>query len=111
MKGKIVYTSRGRTFFLEGKEVTQEEFDASITDKPMGVGPIMVEQDRSNKPRFSHSLACHPKQVKKFAEDSRKRGVPTDFLPDGQPGFTSRAHQKAYCKAYNFVNHDGGYGD
>jgi hypothetical protein len=37
--------------------------------------------------------------------------VPTEFLPDGRPIMRSRAHQKAYLKAYGFKNRDGGYGD
>lgn len=63
------------------------------------------------KPKASDALAVHASQVEEAREDARKKGVPTDFLPDGRPVFTSRAHQKKYCRAYGFFNKDGGYGD
>lgn len=59
----------------------------------------------------SWAMAVHPRHAKKAQEAAKRRGVPTEFLPDGRPIFTSRAHQKAYLKAYGYRNNDGGYGD
>lgn len=63
------------------------------------------------KPLHSEALAVNPKQIPEAIEDARKKGVPTDFDKLGRPIFTSRAHAKAYQKAYGYFNRDAGYGD
>ena len=63
------------------------------------------------RPLASDALAVHPALVVKAVSDARARGVPTDFTGDGRPVFTSRAHRKAYCLAYGFVDRDAGYSD
>lgn len=70
-----------------------------------------VEVERLNKPKLSEALGVHPTQVQEAMDDARKRGVPTDFTRDGRAVITSRAHQKALCRAYGFTNKDGCYGD
>ena len=60
----------------------------------------------------SDKLAVHPSQCDEAEAHAKKRGVPTEFeRKSGRPRFLSRAHQKAYCKAYGVHNLDGGYGD
>lgn len=108
MKGRIVYHHDGtRTCSIDGKEVTEAEWDAAFPPRPLGDGSGLC----SCPPNISDGMAVHPRQVGEAAEDARKKGVPTEFLPDGRPVFRSRAHQKAYIKAYGFYNKDGGYGD
>ena len=70
-----------------------------------------VEVCRLNNPAGSLALKVHPKQVQEAIASAKKRGVPTEFDRTGKPLFTSRAHKKAYLKAYGYVNFDGGYGD
>lgn len=70
-----------------------------------------VEACRSSNPKLSDALAVHPTQVAEAVADAKKKGVPTSFEADGRPIITSRAHQKAYLKAYGFHNRDGGFGD
>lgn len=53
-------------------------------------------------PMSSDALAVHPDQVAEFSEDSRKRGVPTDFAPDGRCILTSKAHKDRYMRAYGY---------
>lgn len=53
-------------------------------------------------PMASDALAVHPDQVAEFSEDSRKRGVPTDFAPDGRCILTSKAHKDRYMRAYGY---------
>lgn len=76
-----------------------------------GLGYAGVEMERHNKPKACVALAVHPSQVPEAVESARRKGVPTDFTPQGRPLFTSRAHQKRYLKAYGYHNRDGGYGD
>lgn len=109
MKGRLVYHADGtRTCYLDGREVSQAEWDEAFPPRTGGAGPCSLSAVPIN---YSDSVAVHPKQVAEAIEDARKKGVPTDFLPDGRPVFTSRAHQKAYIKAYRIHNNDGGYGD
>lgn len=63
------------------------------------------------KPRLSDALAVTPRQAQAYEADAKRKGVPTEFAKDGRPIMRSRAHQKAYLKAYGFHNNDGGYGD
>lgn len=59
----------------------------------------------------SVALAVHPSQVREAVEDAQKKGVPTDFTPDGRPVFRDRDHRKRYHQAYGFFDRDAGYGD
>jgi hypothetical protein len=60
-------------------------------------------------PRKSLALAVHPSQIAEAYQDARDRGVPTEFAKDGQPIMQNAAHQKAYSKAYGFINRDAFY--
>ncbi len=70
-----------------------------------------VEKERLNNPKASDAMAVHPRQVPEAIESAKKKGVPTEFLKDGRPLFTSRRHQAAYIRAYGFFNKDACYGD
>ena len=106
MKGVI----RGDRYFLDGREVTKAEFDRAFPDQSLA-GDFGGLSGASTRPKESISLGVHPTQVAEATESARAKGVPTEFKPNGRPVFTSRAHQKAYCRAYGFRNNDGGYGD
>jgi hypothetical protein len=102
MRGVI----RGDRYFIDGKEVTKAVFDSHFPDKPIGPEALV-----GWKPIVSDALAVHPKQVQEATENAAAKGVPTEFLPDGRPVMRTRAHRKAYLKAYGFRDNDGGYGD
>jgi hypothetical protein len=109
MVGRIVFKKDGPVYYLDGQEVSQEEFDRAFPPvKEIAGGPTSLT---GTVPHASEALAVHPGQVQEAAESAKKMGVPTEFLPDGRPIMRSRAHQKAYLKAYGFKNRDGGYGD
>lgn len=65
----------------------------------------------SGYPRLSGSMGVHRTQREEAMALDAKRGVPTEYSPDGRPEFRTRGHQKAWCKAHGVVNQDGGYGD
>lgn len=109
MKGRIVGHGENTRYFLDGREVAKAEFDAAFPDKPLSAGGECSLS--ATPPHVSEGLSVHPRQVAEATESAKRRGVPTEFLPDGRPVMRSRAHQKAYLKAYNFHNRDGGYGD
>lgn len=107
MIGKIV----GKRYYIDNREVSKRDFDSAFPDKPLHDGDFGGLSGKSTRPKLSEALAVHPKQVQEATDDAKKKGVPTEFAPDGRPVIRSRAHQKAYVKAYRFYNKDGGYGD
>jgi hypothetical protein len=107
MKGVIRGHGDKRTFFLDGKQVTREEFDSAFPDTPIGDGSGLIGW----KPLISDALAVHPRQIKEAREDAIKKGVPVDFTADGRPKFTSRQQRSAYLRAYGFFDKSAGYGD
>ena len=107
MTGKIVGAIGKERYYIDGEEVSKRFFDLQFPDK----GADVRTELSGKRVKASDALAVHPRQVEAARADAKKKGVPTEFLPDGRPIIRSRAHQKAYLKAYNFFNRDGGYGD
>lgn len=58
------------------------------------------------KENISDALAVHPKQIKEFSEDAKRRGLSVEFLPDGRAKFKSNMEKRRYAKAYGFHNKD-----
>ena len=114
MKGSIQYHSTGRKFFLEGKEVTQEEFDEAFPNKLDELfqnGFTGEFHTTTCWPQKSEALAVHPKRINEAIDSAKKKGVPTRFDRAGRPVFESRQHRKRYLKAYGYHDNQGGYGD
>lgn len=107
MKGRIVGHGKKARFFLDGREVSREEFDAVFPDQGLAGGDSLVGW----KPLASEALAVHPRQIAEAEESARRKGVPTEFDSQGRPVFTSRSHRRQYLRAYNFHDKDGGYSD
>jgi hypothetical protein len=101
-----VETENGIFYEVMGQLLTEQEFDEQFTPRPRA-GDSFVAW----KPLASDGLAVHPSQVKEATEDAKKKGVPTEFMPDGRPVFTSREQRKRYCQMYGFFDKSGGYGD
>lgn len=94
----------GPFYFIDGKEVTQAEYEKEFPDKPIGV---FGKEATWQEPVESFGAACHPKRAAEFEAYMAKQGVPTDFTTNrGRPIFTSRAHQLAALKALKAHNKD-----
>jgi sugar/nucleoside kinase (ribokinase family) len=107
MTGRIRGTGDKAVYELDGKAVAKEEFFAAFPP----VEEFSAAALCAAPPHKSDGLAVHPDQVQEATESAKRKGVPTEFLPDGRPVMRSRAHQKQYLRAYGFYNRDGGYGD
>ncbi len=106
MRGTIRGTGDKATFWVDGKQVTEKEFwevfpPKEISGRSLSTTPV----------KLSDALAVHPDQVQEATEYLKKRGVPTEFVPSGEPIIKSRAHQKEILKVWGYHNKDGGYGD
>lgn len=84
------------------------EFYKQQAEQPKAPEPCSLSHTR---PNVSLSMKVRRSDRHKAMAEAAKRGVPTDFNADGFPTFNSRAHQKAYRKAFGYANLDGGYGD
>lgn len=117
MIAKIRGHGHGKTFWVDGIQVSQEEFWKACPPREGGSGDDGGGGQTCGsslvgfKPIHSDSLGVHPRQVKKAQESAASKGVPTEFDKKGRPIFTSRLHRKRYCQAYGFFDRDAGYGD
>jgi hypothetical protein len=107
MKGVIKGMGAKQTYWLDNREVTQAEFEEAFPPRELAGG----ESLHGWKPIASVALAVHPRQIPAAREDALKKGVPTDFTPDGSPIFRTRQHRNAYLKAYGKFDRNAGYGD
>lgn len=108
------FVSRGwgarQTWWIDGRQVTKEEFDAALPNvvDEVGTGDALLGW----KPLLSDALAVHPEQIAEAEASAKAKGVPTEFEPEyGRPVFTSRSHRRAYLRAYGMHDNQGGYGD
>jgi hypothetical protein len=62
-------------------------------------------------PQASEAAAIDPSQVEEFKRFDREQGVPTEYLADGRPQFTSAAHRKKYCRIHGLYDRNAGYSD
>lgn len=104
---------RGNAYFIDGKEVTKEEFNLEFPDKPISGRnlPGVLSNKRAAWPRKSDALGVHPKQKQAAEKQAADLGVPTEF--DGKSGqaiIRDNAHQRSLMKALHVHNNDGGYG-
>jgi len=93
------------------REVTKAEYDRLLEEHRPAAAAAGCAAFTGFRPLHSEALAVHPLDARAAAEDSRAKGVPTDFDHQGRPVFTSRAHRKAYFKAYRYYDRNAGYGD
>jgi hypothetical protein len=99
VEGKIKFRGTEKVYFLDNKEVTEQEFNEAI--KPTGLQEG-YEGLVGFKPVHSETLGVHPKQIKEATEDAAKKGVPTRFDRVGRPVFVSSRHFREYAKAYGY---------
>lgn len=102
MIGVIRKVKGQRTYWVNGKEVSEKEFDrrmnAAKTSKPIARPRGM----KRGYPIKSCAMAVHSTQREEAMAHDAKLGVPTEYTPGGRPILRDAAHRKAYLKAYGF---------
>ena len=101
---RIEIKKDGTHYFLDAKEVSEKQYRARHP-LPQGEGVFMTSS-KSGWPYVSNSEGCHPVDRQAFMDAAAKAGVPTVFNEQGKAVFTSREHQKRYCKAFGKANFD-----
>lgn len=108
---RIVYSNPPR-FYIGDVEVTEAEFRHHKLPKRKWTKPAPAYTQRpENWPMASEALGCAEDQIAHFTEDAKKRGIPTQFTPDGRPIFTSPGHRRDYLRAYGYHDKNGGYSE
>jgi hypothetical protein len=99
------------TYRVNGKEVTEEEFQElpSNLDGLLDGEPPMTVRDFRN-PLTTHQLAVHPLQRQEAMDHAAYMGVPTEFKADGTPKFETKQQLRSYMKAYGFRRREKGEG-
>ena len=103
----VIRRQRGKTvYFIDGYEVTKDEFDRQTTPPVTLAEGISGKADKKRRKRGypikSVALAVHSSQVGEAQADSAKKGVPTEFTSGGRPILRDASHRRKYLKAYGF---------
>ncbi len=99
--------------FLNGKEVTEEEFHR---DGPIGGQgtPHITQYYNEGSPRLSEGLGCMKHQVPEMRRIVSERGLSgVRVLDNGAVELTSRGDRgrRGLMKLRGLCDNDGGYGD
>lgn len=110
MKSKIVYTSRGEEYYVEGQRVSKKKFDSLVLTKPLGVA-MLAGNTSECWPMKSDALAIHPSQIKAVMEHDRKHGIATEYDPkDGRCIIKDQGQYRDLLKLRKMHQNNGGYG-
>lgn len=113
-RGTIIYGGKKNRYLLEGRPVTKKVFDKAFPSLPIkDIRPNVNMETSGAWPRLSDALGVGKGEKAKAEEVFRKKGVPTEFVPDGSGGFSAKIlnneHQIKVLKALGMHNNDGGY--
>jgi hypothetical protein len=108
MKGKIV----GGRYYLEGREVSKEEFDAELPDKTLLDGSGETFAGTWRQPILSDALAVHPAQIPGAMLRNARHGLHVEYnQEDGRPILRDRGQRRDLMRIEGAHDNDGGYGD
>jgi len=97
--------------FLNGKEVTEEEFHK---DGPVGGEglPMLTQTYTTANPLISESLGCMPSQVDEMRETLNERGIKgVEVMNNGALAISSRNGRREVMAMKGQHDNDGCFGD
>lgn len=97
------------TYFLDGVEVTKDEYDKKFPDKPLGVP--LIASPAIWQGFESLALAVHPDQVAEATKRNQRHGCSVTYKEDGTAVIPDRAERKKVMKLDGLHDREGGYGD
>jgi hypothetical protein len=111
MRGRIIYHRSGEpSYFVDGKAVTQEEFDLAFP--PKEIGEPLPSQHPGCWPMQSDALAVHPNQIQEVMERNKRHGVHVEYNPqDGRAILADRGQRRDLKRVEGCHDNNGGYGD
>lgn len=112
MRGSIVAHRDGScTYLLEGRGVTQAEFEAAFPPKADFLSESAMTQSASAWPMLSEAMAVHPRQVEEATARNRKHGVAVDYTSDGRAILADRGQRRDLMRLERCHDNHGCYGD
>ncbi len=112
MRGKVTWTSKGPIYEIEGKRVTEKEFDEVFRPKPLDHAPMLGGNTTVCWPQKSDAMACHPSQIPAIMARNKKHGLHVEYnAADGRPILKDRGQRRDLMKLEGFHDNSGGYGD
>lgn len=115
MKSRIVMKGPKESgkwkYYLDGKEVSKEEHDLAVPDKPLAEAGKCSLRGWS-RPIESDAMAVHPKQIAEVMERNKRHGLTCEYnTEDGRPILTSREQRRQLMKIEGFHDNSGSFGD
>lgn len=103
------------TYLVDGKEVSQEEYDRLFAEEKAALPKIkparMVGKRGHGWPMKSTALGVNPVQRKAAMAQADALGVPTHFDSEGRAELRDRAHRNKLVRALGYHDRDGGYAE
>jgi hypothetical protein len=96
-------------YYIDGVQVSREEFDQALPDQPLEAAP--GGHLPSCWPQVMESLGVHPSQVAQANERNRKAGVNVTYDRDGNAVVPDRNERRKLIRLERCHDKDGGYGD
>ncbi len=98
-----------RVYSVEGREVSQEEFEQAFPAKEIGApGGHCTSWNNGIE---SDALAVHPKQIAEVMARNKRHGLLIEYLPDGRPVLKDRGQRRDLLRLERAHDNNGGYGD
>ncbi len=112
MLGKISGHGAKTRYYLDGKEVTKEEFDLAVPDAPKAQEGAAPGNRPWTRPILSDALAVHPDQVDEVMARNREHGLEIEYEREfGRPILKDRDQRRRLMKIEGVHDRNGGYGD
>jgi hypothetical protein len=99
-------------YFLNGKEVTREEFNADQKPFDFSSAPMTSNTYRAHDPLISEGLGCMRDQVPEMREVIKQHNIQGVTVRDnGQLEITSRRGRRELLRVRGLADADAGYSD
>ena len=99
-------------YFVNGKEVTAEEFRAGRKSDWLEAPPMTANTYRAHDPLLSDGIGCLKSQVPEMRNVIKQHNIQGVAVKDsGQLEITSRQGRKELLRVRGLVDNEGSYGD
>lgn len=94
-------------FLIDGKEVTEAEWDEKFPPAPEGVGQFSTISPKGWPMRSQAGFACIPQQVDEYNARNKALGLASHYERDGTCVIPSPAERRKLMKANGQIDRSG----
>lgn len=106
---KVNRVTGARLYYVEGREVSEGEFDAAFP--PREIGSPSGHSTAWSNGLCSDALAVHPKQIAQVMERNKRHGLHVEYDGVGRPILKDRGQRRDLMRVERCHDNEGGYGD